>query len=314
MSYAQNDLIQATDFNSLVGGNPTTTANTLNATWAVGGGSSGYGQTPVANVAVGDSVAASNWNSLITNTANAATHQGSSITNVTAPSVGGTVTYLAAVPTNLQTVYSNRLNAATQSATSATATARGTTWSSSLTFTHVVTFASGDAARYFFNAGGQIKMTTTHANTTGSINLLFNQLCTATGTVVLSSPSSGSITVVGTSYNGITKVGGSGTPTISANKGYYALTSANSSVFTQAAGASGYSLSNINYTIKTNGTQGVNGDAGSVVTIYTTWTELGGSLVVGSGSTTTLTLVPPEATNIANTWGTISVAGSVTGS
>ncbi len=47
MTYAQFGLIQAADFNTLVGGNPTTTVNTLNATWATGGGSAGYGQTAV---------------------------------------------------------------------------------------------------------------------------------------------------------------------------------------------------------------------------------------------------------------------------
>ena len=45
MTYAQYGTISATDFNTLVGGNPTTTANTLNATWATGGGQAGYGQT-----------------------------------------------------------------------------------------------------------------------------------------------------------------------------------------------------------------------------------------------------------------------------
>ena len=70
MSYAQFGLIQATDFNTFVGGNPTTTANTLNATWATGGGTAGYGQTAVANVAVGNTVIATGqWNSLVSNTA-----------------------------------------------------------------------------------------------------------------------------------------------------------------------------------------------------------------------------------------------------
>ena len=107
MAYAQFGLIQATDFNTLVGGNPTATANTLNATWATGSGTAGYGQTAVANVTVGATVAASSWNSLVTNTANSATHQGSSITSVTAPTAGATVTFLSAVPTNLQTIYTN---------------------------------------------------------------------------------------------------------------------------------------------------------------------------------------------------------------
>ena len=317
MSYAQFGLIQATDFNTLVGGNPTATANTLNATWATGSGTAGYGQTAVANVTAGNTVLATSWNALVSNTASAASHQGSSITSVTAPVAGATVTYLSAVPTNLQTIYTNRLNAATQSGTSANTATRGTTWTTALTFTHTATFANGDAARYFFNSGGQLKMTVTHANNAAGINLLFNNLCSNIGTVVLSAPSSGTANIVGTTYNGITKVGGGGnSPTISQNNGYYALTTSNANVFTQTAstGPSGYLSSFIRFIVQSNGTQGSNGDAGNVITISTVWDEVPDGLVVGTGSATTLTVVPPETGNIANTWGTITLAGSVTGS
>ena len=317
MSYAQFGLIQATDFNTLVGGNPTATANTLNATWATGSGTAGYGQTAVANVTAGNTVLATSWNALVSNTASAASHQGSSITSVTAPVAGATVTYLSAVPTNLQTIYTNRLNAATQSGTSANTATRGTTWTTALTFTHTATFANGDAARYFFNSGGQLKMTVTHANNAAGINLLFNNLCSNIGTVVLSAPSSGTANIVGTTYNGITKVGGGGnSPTISQNNGYYALTTSNANVFTQTAstGPSGYLSSFIRFIVKSNGTVGSNGDAGNVITISTVWDEVPDGLVVGSGSATTLTVVPPETGNIAYTWGTITLSGSVTGS
>lgn len=317
MSYAQFGLIEATDFNTLVGGNPTTTANTLNATWATGGGTAGYGQTAVANVAAGNSVVATGqWNALVSNTASAATHQGSSITSVVAPTAGGTITYLSAIPTNLQTIYSSRLNAATQGSTTSNTATRGTTWSSLLTFTHTATFANGDAARYFFNSGGQLAMTVSHPSGTG-INLLFNNLASNVGTVVMSAPSSGSVTIAGTSYNGITKVGGGGNaPTISANSGYYALTTSNVTAFTQTAstGPSGYLSTFIRFIVKSNGTQGSNGDAGSVITVYTIWDEVPDGLTVATGSATTMTVRPPETTNLANSWGTITLAGSVSGS
>lgn len=316
MSYAQFNLIEATDFNNLIGTNPGTTANKLNTTWATGGGSAGYGQTAIANVAVGASVAASSWNALVSNTASAAAHQGSSISSVSAPVAGGVVTYLAAIPTNLTTIYTNRLNAATQGSTTSNAVTRGSSWSQALTFTHTVTFASGDAARYFFNAGGQIAMTVSHPSGTG-IDLLFNNLASNVGTVVLSAPTSGSITVAGTSYNGVTKVGGGGnSPTISSNNGYYALTTGNATVFTQTAstGPSGYLSTFIRYIVKSNGTQGSNSDAGSVITIYTIWDEVPDGLSVSSGSVTTCTVRPPATTNISNSWGSISVTGTVSGS
>jgi len=314
MTYAQFGTVQATDFNTLVGGNPTTTANTLNATWATGGGSAGYGQTAVANVAAGQSVAAtSQWASLVTSTASAASHQGSSITSVSTPVAGGTITFVSAIPTNLQTIYSNRLNAATQGSTSSNTVTTATTWSDRATWTHTATFANGDAARYFFNSGGQLKVTMSHPSGTG-INLLLNNLASNVGTVVMSAPSSGAITVVGTSYNGITRVGGGGnSPTISQNSGYYAMTTSNANVYYQTAstGPSGYLGTNVNIFIKSNGTQGSNGDAGSVITIYTVWDEIPNGLVVSSGSAVTVTAQAPETTNLANAWGTITLAGSV---
>jgi hypothetical protein len=316
MSYAQFSLIDASDFNTLVGGNPTTTSGTLNAVWATGGGAFGYGQTALANVAVGQSVAATGqWASLVANTANAATHQGSSITAVTAPVSGGTITFLSAIPTNLSTISTNRLNAATQGSTATNTATRGTTWSSAITFTHTATFANGDAARYFFNSGGQLKLTFAQPTGTAMANA-YNTLATACGTLVLSAPTSGTITVAGTSYSGFTKIGGSGTPSpYSTNTGYYALTTSNANVFLQTTGTpAGYTTSYINVLIRSNGTQGSNGDAGSVITITTVWDEIPDGLTVTAGSAVTLTAQAPETTNIANTWGAVTLSGSVTGS
>lgn len=317
MTYAQFGTIQAADFNTLVGGNPTTSPNTLNATWATGGGAAGYGQTAVSNVAAGNSVLASTqWSSLVANTASAASHQGSSITSVTVPTAGGVISYNSAIPTNLTTIYTNRLNAATQGATSSNTATYGASWSSALTFTHTATFANGDAARYFFNSGGQIKMTVSHPNGTG-INLLFNNLASNVGTVVMSAPTSGTVSIAGTSYSGITKVGGGGNaPTVDSTKGYYGLTTANATVFTQTAstGPSGYLSTYIRFIVKSNGTQGSNSDAGSVITVYTIWDEVPDGLVVSTGSATTMTLTAPETTNLANSWGSVTLTGTVTGS
>jgi hypothetical protein len=315
MSYAQYGLIEATDFNNLVGGNPVTSSGKLNTVWATGGTNAGYGQTAVANVVVGSTVTASNWASLVNSTANSASHQGTSITSVTAPSAGGTVTFLSAIPTNLTTIYNSRLNAAAQGSTTSNTATRATTWSSAITFTHTATFANGDAARYFFNAGGQLAITCAHPSGTG-INLLLNNLASNVGTVVLSSPTSGAVTIAGTSYNGITKVGGGGNaPTISTNTGYYALTTSNVTAFTQTAstGPSGYLSTFIRVIVQSNGTQGSNGDAGSVITIYTIWDEVPDGLTAAANSATTLTVRPPAVTNIANTWGAVTLSGTVSG-
>ena len=316
MSYAQFGTIQAADYNALVGANPGGTANVLNTTWATGSGAAGYGQTAEANVAAGDTVTAAKWANLITKTSNSASHQSSSITSVTAPASGNTITYNANVVTNLQTTYVNRLNAVSQSGTSANTATYAPTWLNAITFTHIVTFANGDAARYFFNSGGQLAITCAHPAGSG-INLLLNNLASNVGTVVLSSPTSGAATIASTSYNGVTKVGGGGsTPTISTNSGYYSWTTSNANAFYQTAstGPSGYLSTNINILVKTNGTQGINGDVGNVITISTVWDEIPNGLTVATGSATTVTIRPPEVTYIANTWGTPTVTGTVTGS
>ena len=316
MTYAQYGTIAATDYNNLVGTNPNTTSGTLNTVWATGGTAAGYGQTAAGQVSVGNTVAATNWATLVSNTASAASHQGTSITSVTAPVTGGTITYLSAIPTNLTTIYTSRLNASTQGSTVANSVTRATSWSNNLIFTHTVSFANGDAARYFFNAGGQLKVTCSHANNAAGVNLLLNNLASNVGTVTISSPTSGTATIASTSYNGVTRVGGGGaTPTISTNSGYYSMTVSNVKVFSQIAstGPAYYVNTNISVTQKSNGTQGSNGDAGNVITLYTVWAEVPVGYVVGSGSTTTVTVQAPETTYLGNTWGTVSVTGTVTG-
>jgi len=311
MSYAQYGTIAALDYNALVGGDPVTSSGTLNAVWATGGTNTGYGQTAEANVAAGDSVTAVKWANLTGKTSNSASHQGTSITAVTTPVSGGIITYASAISTNLTTIYNSRLNAASQGSTTANTATFGSTWSAALTFTHTVTFANANAARYFFNAGGQLKVTCSHANTATSINQLYNGLASNIGTVVLSSPTTGSVTINSTSFNGVTKVGGGGnSPTINTNTGYYALTTSNANVFTQLAstGPSGYLSSFIRVIAASNGSPG------ATVTLYTVWDEVPDGLTVGSGSATTVTAQAPETTYLANTWGTISVTGTVSGS
>jgi hypothetical protein len=313
MSYAQGQTIAAADFNTLVGTNPNTAPNTLNTVWSTGGTAAGYGQPAVATVTQGNPVVATDWANLVNKTANSGSHQGTSITSVSAPVTGGVVTYLSAIPSNLISIYTSRLNAATQGSTNSNTVTRGSTWSTQLLFTHTVTFANADATRYFFNSGGQLKITCSQP--TGSpIDNLWNGLALAVGTINISAPSSGTATISGTSYSGIQKTGGSGSASIPLpNNGYYALTTSNANVFTQTAatGPSGYLSSLINVNIKSNGTQGGNGDKGNIITIYTLWDEVPDGYVVSLGAATTVSAFAPETTYLANTWGTITIAGTV---
>ena len=104
MSYAQYGTIEAGDFNTLVTGFANGAANTsaaaINTVWATGTQNRGYGQTAIVAETAGNTITATKWAALVSNTASAASHQNSSITSVTAPVAGGTITYLSAIPTN----------------------------------------------------------------------------------------------------------------------------------------------------------------------------------------------------------------------
>jgi len=316
MSYAQFGTIAATDFNALVGGNPTTSSTTLNATWATGGGQAGYGQTAVANVAPGTSIAAvGQWANLVSATACAASHQGSTLSSVITPIAGGTIIYQANIPTNISTIFTNKLNALTQGTSTIAYANRTTTWASNITATFTASFANGDAARYFFNSGGQLKLSFSHPTGT-AINNSLNALASAIGTVVVSAPSSGTITVATVSYNGVTKIGGSGTVnSISTNSGYWGLLTSNTTVFKQliaSAGApTGYANTNINIVATTTATVGSNSDNGNIITIYCNWAELNSTgLTAAAGSNSVLTVVYPEQANIANSWGLVTLSAN----
>ncbi|MFY8212439.1 MAG: hypothetical protein ACOVLB_07240 [Candidatus Nanopelagicus sp.] len=332
MTYSKNGLIQATDYNNYVGTDPSSISNRLNTVAAVGNGRAGLGQPAVASVTANNAafkVTAAQWNSLINGIAICAGHQGSTVTEISVNSVGdlivakvsGSPTPASTFAANLNTIYVNRNNCAAQGASSTTATAQSTTWQNSLTFVHTVIFESGDKARYFFNAGGQIALSFSHPTGT-NVNSLWNTLATECGTVTLSAPDSGSATIAGTVFNGITKTGGSGTAaTLATNTGYYALTSTNQEVFKQlaATGPAGYTSSFIGVNVKSNGTQGVNGDKGTILTITTLWDEIpnGGGTAVGTaaaGSTVNCTIKPPGTSYLTNTWGNIQVTGTVSGS
>jgi hypothetical protein len=162
MSYAQGSLIDAADYNGLVGSN-STTAGTINYVWDVGNGAFGYGQGAISVVTAAGTITATQWSTMLNALNRSLQHQsGAGATlgpvNYTAGSV---ITHFANVATSVTTINTN----------AALYTAQGTTTTGSnfddavstaaaLTAqaygTRTVTFASANAARYFFNAGGQL--------------------------------------------------------------------------------------------------------------------------------------------------------------
>ena len=321
MTYQSTGVIQSSDYNTYLGNVTGVDTNTLNGFFATGTSRYGYGQSALPLVGPTDTITSARWTSLINNIVKASNHQGTSITtipvtdyevgdSIIASLQGGTSNSIFAV--DIATLFNNMNNAAAQGSTTTYSSTSTSTWSTQMTALFTVTFASADATRYFFNAGGQIAINLAHPAGAG-INSLWNNLCLQAGTLVLSAPGSGTVSIAGTNYSGFQKVGGSGTPlAIASTTGYYALTSTWETMYKQVAssGVSNYLQSYMSISMKTNGTRGSYGDKGNIIYIAVKFDQVpdgGSTLLSAVGTTASLTIRPPSSTYLTNTWGTPSV-------
>jgi hypothetical protein len=322
MTYVSGQLIQATDYNGFVS---TTTGANINATWSTGTTDAGYGQSALTTVSAAGTVTATQWASLVNTISSMASHQGTAITSRVAPTTGTTISVLAAVNTDIINCYTNRGNAVATGSqftgwtgtNSKTTTTSGATWT--ITFTNTVTFASATAARYFFNAGGLIKIdvskTATGATGDPEWNDLASVLC---GDIWISGRvNSTTQTIAGTPYTGTTKIGGTGTPTtLATTTGWYQLSPGAGAtiVYKQFADTAPYTANFIQHTLQKNA------DSTQLI-IVTTWVASDGDPISGgtasSGATpgtaptTIVTYYPPSTTYLTQTWGTPTVVASV---
>jgi hypothetical protein len=195
MAYASAGLIQATDYNYLAwGGTQGTYTNvTKNIAYVmgVGTGATGYGQTisAINTVSAAGTVTATQWSGLLTLLNGALGHQSGAGAQLSGNyTAGQTITYFANVATAVTTINTNAALYSAQGATTTganfDATVSSTTGLSSYTVNRVVTFASADAARYFFNAGGQLnlRLSTVNSADSGAENS-FARLVTGLGGV-----------------------------------------------------------------------------------------------------------------------------------
>jgi hypothetical protein len=255
-----------------------------------------------------------------------ASQTGTTITSRSAPVAGNTINILAALDTDITNINTNRLNAVANGSqftgwtgtNSKTAGTSGASWT--ITFVNTVTWATADAARYFFNAGGRIKIDTSKTATglTGDPewNDLANTLC---GDIFITGGTA-TQTIAGANYTGTTKVGGTGTPNIlTTTTGWYDLTpgAAATIVYKQFADTAPYTNNFIQHSIARN--------AGSTaLTITTLWSAndtendpiSGGTAssgaTPGTAPTTIVTYFPPSTTYLTNSWGTPTVAATTT--
>jgi hypothetical protein len=333
MTYTAGGLIQAADYNGFANDS----ANNINAIWSTGSTDKGYGQTAIPSVSVAGTVTATQWATLVNNLANLGSHQGTTITSRTAPVAGNTITILNAVATDINTLTGSRGNAAasgtaigtfsgTTSKTTATGSG-GTAWT--ITFTHTITFADANSARYFFNAGGLVKIMYGKSSTGTDHDADWNTLAGFTGNIFFSAYVNNSTqTIAGQAYTGTTRLSGSGgtQTTLATTTGFYNLT----------PGAAATTIFQLNNTVTPYETEFIRTTAAlnvgsTVLTLVTTWVD-DGTGVVGSTSnisggtgvsspatsigaatapTTLVNLIPPSTTYLSASWGTPTIAASV---
>ena len=308
MTYSAGNTIIDDDYNIFATGNAAGTGDNsvdnINTILGTGTGDKGYGQsTTLPAVSAGSTVAATNWANLVARNATLAAHQGITITSITQPSAGDTVAAFAALSQNITDVNTNRNFAAAEGSDSSVSTTSTSGWNNSATVSKTFTFASADQLRYFFNAGGQIRLSWSRSGgTTSDQNTAWTNLLTASGTLVLTGAAA-SKTINGVAYTGLTKIGGSGTPTtLNTTEGAYALDGTPSLNFKQVPAAPyGANEIEVSYSI-----------SGAVITIYTDLSDdyappdpaspdnIDGTLTQVS------TVRPPSTAQLTDTWGTVT--------
>jgi hypothetical protein len=320
MTYSQGSLIVATDYNGFA--NDTAGAN-VNGIWATGTTDAGYGQSALGTVSATNTITATQWASLVNTISSIASHQGTTITSRTAPTAGNIINILAALNTDLTNCTTNRGNAVANGTqftgwtgtNSNTAGKSGASWS--ITFTNTVTFASANAARYFFNAGGRIKIDVAKSSTGNTGDPEWNDLATTLCGDIYITGGTSTQTIAGSSYTGTTKTGGTGTPTtLATTTGWYDLTAgaAATIVYKQFADTAPYTANYIQHSI-------AKGASSDTLVITSLWQNTdsdpisGGTAssgaTPGTAATTIVTYFPPSSTYLTTAaWGTPTVAAT----
>ena len=333
MTYTQGSLIEAADYNGFANAS----ANNINAVWSTGSGDKGWGQTALSTVSIGGTVTATSWAALVGNLATAGSQTGSTLTSRTQPVTGNVIAILANVATDINTITLNRGNAAasgttigTFSGTTSKTTATGSgqaAWT--ITFTHTVTFPSADQARYFFNAGGLVKIMFGKSSTGTDHDPDWNTFAGQCGNIFLGGHvGDAAQTIAGQSYTGVTRLSGSGgtQTTLATNTGFYDLSTTAVTLFQLNNITTPYEPEFIRVQASVN-----SNTTPTVLTLTTVWSD-DGTAVAGATSnitggtavsspataigaatapTTLVNLIPPSTTYLTNSWGTPTIAASV---
>ena len=160
MAYQAGDTILDDQYNTFV--NSSSSPFGYNHFAGTGSGAYGLGQAEIPTVGAGDTITASQWNTLFTGMSNIANHTNDTLTSPQQASAGDTIAVRAALETDLATLAAS-VAAGSPNATALATNAVGSstnsaTWNSTSTIERSVTFADADKMRHFFNAGGKIRI------------------------------------------------------------------------------------------------------------------------------------------------------------
>ena len=311
MTYSIGGNIDAVDYNFFVGGPTANVVGQINTVLSTGKGNAGYGQTAVANVGVNTKVTDAQWTTLINAINTVRKHQsGARFSNIKPYFAGTRINDNADVNGKLGEAHLCRLSAA------ATSTVTGSNFASTFilattvnaqTFnlTRTATFANANAARYFWNAGGQLK-------------LVFVSFTNNDGTQRSADLGNLAVNNVGTkavkAQDCVVRTGTGGRLSIdlTTDAGYYARTASNVALTQVYSTQDRYTDDTILIYGKTNDTQGSNLDNGTVFSFGVDLTSGTRGSTYNQSIDITLNnrvdVVYPAGRFLVNTWGAVNIA------
>lgn len=279
MAYSKGDVITAATLNGFL--------TTMRTVYGQGTGNRGYGLTTItqADVTSTSTIASTHWTNLRGMMAAVATHQGSVSTLVpanlmdagdviTAHETGSPSLNAYDIDSIITELDTNRLTAAagemTLTSVHGTVT-RATAWTS-IEGAIKVDFGSEDAARYFFNSGGEIRVRFAHASGVSDRDDAWRSIFTSIGTLAIKASSS-------------TRSGSISTSFLDATKGYYTLSGTNQPILNGLnIGGGAYSGNDVVVSAKTETIAGVRGANGSALTVTAALDDQSGGDDVASGT------------------------------
>lgn len=268
MAYLKNNPISAEDFRSLAGVTHQPAASEIDAAgkagylWGIGYGDRGYGETtPLLSTDAksGEPIKPTDvsWANLfdVMTKLGEWTGQGATLPTLSDIASNKSIFHSPEFLSSTQVLDSNRTTrniANMTTTTSVVSTTRNTTWgagNSGISCEFSITFQSEDAARFFFNSGGEIRIALAHSNVSTARNRSWNTVLNGF--------------IASFAANSSSRSGSYGTAQAI---GYYQLTTAYQVIVNGAnTGVSPYAVNDFYVEAKASTIPGVNGAKGSVL-------------------------------------------------